>query len=130
MHIPLILIGVVVVLFLVVRLFGPSVDRALETALRDKNLDELGRALEGVSPAKQANAYNRVIRRLWDAYEREMAAALVRKLAEARPDERIAQYWLDQVQRVEPELSRKMFEAGFLEQHFRPEVAQRCGSFG
>ena len=130
MHIPLILIGVVVLLFLVVRLFGPSVDRALETALKTKNLDELDRALSALPAAKQPNAYNHAIRRLWDAYERDLGAALVRKLAEANPDERITQYWLDQVQKVEPELAKRMFEEGFLEKHFRPEVAERCGSFG
>lgn len=130
MHIPLIIIGVVVLLLVITHIMGPAVDRAIEDALRTKNLLELERTLLAVSSNKQADNYNKAIKRLWDSYEREMAAALIRKFAETKPDERIAQYWLDQVQSVEPELSRKMFEEGFLEEHFRPEIAASCGSFG
>jgi len=129
-HIALLAVGAALALGVVYRLLSPSVDRGIAKALRSKNVNELGEILEGLRPAKQLDAYNKAIRRLWDAYERELAAALVRKLTESHQDERITQYWLDQVQSVEPELSRKMFEKGFLEAHFRPEVAARCGSFG
>lgn len=130
MHIPILILGGIVLLVILARYFAPTVDSAVERALETKQLDELFEALRLLRGAKQPDAYNRAIRRLWDAYERDLAAALVRKLAEHQPNERITQYWLDQVQQVEPELAQKMFEKGFLERYFRPEVAARCGSFG
>ncbi len=130
MHILLIVGGAILLLFLTVKYFGPNVDRALETAFETKMLTDLETALGLVSDAKQPTAYNRAIRQLWDAYERDMAAALVRKFAEARPGDRIVQYWIDQVRSVEPELAERMFEQDFLDRYFHPEVAQTCGSFG
>lgn len=130
MHIPLLILAGIALLVIVARMMAPSVDRAVDRALETKQLDGLEEALRLVRPSRQPDAYNRAIRRLWDAYERELAAALVRKLAEHHPEQRITQYWLDQVQQVEPELARRMFEDAFLSKYFRPEVAARCGSFG
>jgi len=82
------------------------------------------------SSASRPSTFNHAIRRLWDSYQRPMAAQLVRVLAEHHADAPIAQYWLAQVQGVEPALARQVFDEEFLQSHFQPQVAHSCGSAG
>ena len=42
----------------------------------------------------------------------------------------IAQYWLQQLQTVEPDLARETLDSAFLEEHYQPEVAAACGKAG
>lgn len=124
------LIGGVVLVVLAQKLMAPSVNAEVARAKKSKDLLSLINVLANMKDSAQPDAFNHAIRQLWDDYEREMAAVLVRELAERHPDERITQYWLDQVQKVEPEIAGKMFERNFIESYYRPEVAARCGSFG
>ncbi len=107
-----------------------SLNAEVLRAKKSQDLSPLVTMLANKNEATRANALNRAIRQLWDLYEREMAASLVKELAERHPEERITQYWLDQVQKVEPEVARKTFSNNFIEQYFRPEVARKCGNVG
>ena len=123
-------IGAAVILLAAKSVFAPSIDAAAARATATKDLTPLIDLLAGRKPSAQPDAFNRAIKRLWDDYERELAAVVIKELAQRLPDEAIAQYWLDQVQKVEPELAAKMLEPQFLERYYRAEVASRCGSFG
>jgi catalase len=129
---PVVIILIVGALLVVIgpKLFAPSIEKEVQRAAKSGDLTALINLILNLRASAQADAFNTAIRRLWDSYEREKAAALVKELAERFPDERIAQYWLDQVQKVEPDIAKRMLEADFVAQYYRPEVAARCGSFG
>ena len=109
---------------------GGALGQLLREAARSGDVAPLLAAIDRHPAGRQPNVFNQAIRQLWDNYERETAAMIVRALAERHAETRIAQYWLDQVQRVEPELAARVLDHGFLERHFRPEIAARCGQFG
>ncbi len=112
------------------RLLAPGLQRDLDRALRSGELAPLLERLARLSGEAQSNAYNRAIRRFWDAYQRPLAVQLVRALAEQQPGARIAQYWLDQVRSVEPQLASESLGQAFYDEHFQPQVAATCGKAG
>jgi type II secretory pathway pseudopilin PulG len=79
---------------------------------------------------RRPDAYNRAIRRLWDEYQRERAVPLIRALVEGHGESLIAQYWLNQLRTVEPELAHDSLGDEFLSRHVKPEVAAACGPVG
>jgi hypothetical protein len=107
-----------------------STDKAVRTALAQKRVSPIVDALAKRSSSQQPTAYNAVIRKLWDVYERGMAAELVRKLAELHHTEQIAQYWIKQVLQTEPGIARQAFDQAFLDTYYLPEVAAQCGKVG
>ncbi len=112
------------------RKMSPSLDSLLEKATQSR---DVGKVLENISKRSQSqrpNVYNRAIRALWDRYERELAVAIVRELARNHKEARITQYWLKQVQQVEPRLAREQLGEEFYETFFLPELAAQCGSAG
>lgn len=128
----LLLFVVVVVVLLVVinKVFAPSLEAEVQKVIDGGSVDVLLESLLRRSPAAQPSAFNRAIRRLWDAYQREKAIPFVRALVEKHGEAQIAQYWLEQVRTVEPELARASFDEAFLAAHHRPEVAATCGPVG
>lgn len=109
---------------------GPSVHKEAARAGRTRDPQPLFDLIARQKPSSQPAAFNQAIRQLWDRYERDVAAVVARELAEKHPDARITQYWLDQIQKVEPELAQKAFDHRFLQAHYRPEVAASCGNVG
>jgi hypothetical protein len=109
---------------------GASLGARLAQARANGELAPLLEWIEAHGGPRRLDAFNRVIRGLWDDYERELATRVIRELGARHAEERIAQYWLDQAQRVEPELAARLLDREYLAQHFRPEVAARCGQFG
>jgi hypothetical protein len=112
------------------RVLAPSLDRAVARAVKEEDIQPLVDTILQMSPKAQPDAFNHAIRRLWDDYQRPLAAQVVRALGVHHSAASIAQYWLQQVQSVEPELARDVFDREFLEAHYRPEVAATCGEFG
>jgi hypothetical protein len=123
----LIALAVIAILW---RVLAPSLDRAVARAVKEEDIQPLVDTILQMSPKAQPDAFNHAIRRLWDDYQRPLAAQVVRALAVHHSAASIAQYWLQQVQSVEPELARDVFDREFLEAHYRPEVAATCGEFG
>lgn len=105
---------------------GRAVDRAMKT----RDLEPLAEIVRKKRGEERATAFNHAVRRLWDGYERELAAHFVTLMAPELSDVRIVQYWMKQILEVEPELARQRFADTFLEQFYRPDVAQKCGAFG
>jgi hypothetical protein len=126
----LLLVAGVLVVLLISKLFAPSLDPAINAVLKGGEVGPLLERLQQLRPGAQPDAFNRAIRRLWDEYQRERAVPLIRALAVAHSKERISQYWLGQVQTVEPELARASFDEAFLAEHYQPEVAHACGPVG
>jgi hypothetical protein len=123
-------LATVVVLAVSWRLFSASHLPELARAKEDGDVQPLLAALGRLPARSQPDAFNRAIRELWDAYRRESAVPLVMELARLRSDSRIAQYWIEQVRTVEPELARAAFDPEFLEACYQPELAASCGPAG
>ena len=92
-------------------------------------LDVLIDAIEARPEAEQATQWDQAIGALWRDYAREEAARLVVEAAQ-RCEADVVQYWIRQVAEVEPEIAQEQFSEEFLAEHFRPEVAARCGRTG
>ena len=119
-----------VLLVVMQRWRGATIHSEVLRARKSQDTKMLIEMLVQKKSAGQPSAFNRAIRQLWDLYERELAAALVQELAVRHPNERITQYWLDLVKKVEPEVMKKMFRDGFFQSYYRPEVAAKCGNVG
>ncbi|MFH1808329.1 MAG: hypothetical protein ABIJ09_06285 [Pseudomonadota bacterium] len=112
------------------RVLGSGLERPIARALAHGDVAPLLEAIARRSLDAQPDAYNHAIRRLWDAYQRPLAVPLIRVLAEQHPNQRIAQYWLGQLQQVEPLLARESLGDAFFESYFQPHVAATCGKVG
>ncbi len=108
----------------------PSLQREIARAVSTEDLSKLVAFLGTKSGEAQATAFNTAVRSLWDRYERELATDLIKQLAGVIATASIGQYWMKQVQEVEPEIAQSRLGADFLEQFYNPEVAARCGKFG
>jgi len=119
------------VALIAVRLFFSSrIDKLAAQVAEGADPAPLLAALAAVREGKKLDEYNRVIRQLWDDYNREQAVPLIKELARLHGSAPIAQYWLQQVATVEPDLARRFFDEEFFTAHFKPEVAAACGKVG
>lgn len=125
-----IVLGAIGVGLLLWKVTGISVDRDIDQALKAQDLDGLLKALLERPEDAQPTAFNRAIKRLWDDYQREEAVPLIRELTQRHEEASIAQFWLDQLNTVEPELAKRLLEPGFMEQHFKANIAAKCGNAG
>ena len=125
-----IIVGAVALLVVIWRVLAPSLDRAVDRVVRSGDAAPLVQEILALQPSAQPDAFNHAIRRMWDAYQRPLTVPLIQALAEHHTECKIAQYWLEQLKGVEPELARDAFETGFLESHYRPHVAATCGEAG
>ena len=119
-----------VLVFFVWGAFSASLDRAIDAAAKAGDPAPALAAIAKRSPDAQPTAYNHAIRRLWDAYERQIAARLVCELGHHHDSSKITQYWIQQVMSTEPAIAREAFSEDFLSAHYQPEVAATCGKVG
>lgn len=126
----LLVLGVVAAGILIWKVTGLSMDGPIDRAIKKGDMEGLLEALIQRPEAGRPTAFNRAIKRLWDNYQREEAVPLIRALAEHHGEVQIAQYWLDTLRTVEPELAAVHLESGFLDKHFKAEVAAKCGAAG
>lgn len=125
----LLLVGVLLVL-LIGKLFAPSLEPEIAKVLEGGELEPLLKCIAQRRPASRPDAYNRAIRRLWDGYKRDRAIPLIRALVENHSEARIAQFWLEQVRTVEPELARASFDEAFMAKYYKAEEAAACARPG
>ncbi|OGR07706.1 MAG: hypothetical protein A2341_06700 [Deltaproteobacteria bacterium RIFOXYB12_FULL_58_9] len=123
-------VAAIVAALIILRLFLPSLDTTIDSAVREKDVGLIVAAIDKQRTAAHVNLFNQAIRRLWDAYERSMATLLVRELASRHRNENIAQYWLKQVATAEPVLLQEVLTKSFFDAHYLPEVAAQCGKVG
>ena len=123
-------VGAVVLLALAWKLTGRSLDGHVQLAIKDDDTAPLIEVILRKGEASQPDAFNLAIRGLWDAYQRPLAVPVIKALVEHHEDAPIAQFWLQQVQTVEPELARQTLDSAFIEAHYQPEVAAACGKAG
>jgi hypothetical protein len=122
--------GAVLFSGLIYRFYSRSANSALAQVRRTGDVAPLVERLNRLGSAAAVDAYNSAIRRLWDAYERESAARLIRALVEGHSAAPIAQYWLDQIQKVEPEIAESTLGSAFISRYYDPTVASGCGPCG
>jgi hypothetical protein len=125
-----IVLAVIALLVVSWKLYDPSITRELEHVKRGGAVEGLQAALSRLSDRAQPSGFNRAIRVLWDAYQREKAIPLIKELARRHPESRISQYWIEQVRSVEPQLASVFFDQKFLETCYQPELAASCGPVG
>ncbi len=106
-----------------------ALEDALARARDTGEVEPVARALASDAEDDQATEWNEVIDDLWQSYHREEAARLVVEAVDYT-DATILQYWMREIMQVEPDIANKVFDEDFLEEHFDPEVASRCGSSG
>jgi hypothetical protein len=107
-----------------------GLDQVTAQTLASGDIGPLVAHIDQLPRGAQENAYNRAVVRIWDGYERPLAIAVIRAMAERLGETWIAQYWIRQALEVEPEAARDLLDERFLIEHYRPEVARQCGSFG
>jgi len=107
-----------------------ALSRGVRQAMAAGDTSALQSQLAELPADDQPTAYDRAIGEIWRAYERALAVPLIRDLAEAHTDTRIAQYWLSQLREVEPELISEQLGREFFGSHYRPDIAASCGRFG
>ncbi|MBN1336113.1 MAG: hypothetical protein JXB39_09145 [Deltaproteobacteria bacterium] len=108
----------------------PGLPARVDKAARTGEIGPVLEAIRKLRPKAQPAAYNVAIRRLWNAWERDLAMQVVRELAEAHADEPVAQYWLRQALTLEPESARRFLDDAFVNGHYDPVKAARCGPVG
>ena len=102
---------------------------ALAQARRTGDLTGVVLAVERVAEAERPTKWDAAINDLWQTYEREAAARLITEAAQ-RTNADIVHYWIAQVLQVEPEIAATVFTQEFLDAHFDPDAAARCGRCG
>ena len=125
-----IFIGLVTVAMLAARMRRSGINELTARTLSSGDIGPLVEHISRLPRAAQENAYNLAVVRIWDRFERPLAIEVIRAMAERIGETWIAQYWIRQALEVEPEAARELLDERFLIQHYRPEVAQKCGSFG
>ena len=126
----LIPVGVAVFLVLAWKLSSRSIESHIQRAIKDEDVGPLIEVVLDRGEAGRPDTFNRAIKGLWDAYERSLAVPVIIALVEHHGDVPIAQYWLQQLQTVEPDLASETLDSAFLEEHYEPEVAAACGKAG
>lgn len=123
-------IAIAVIGFIAWKMMVPSLAGVIREALDKKDVAPVIEAVDALRVSMRPTAYNHAIRRIWDAYERELAVDLIKYLAQNHNDSLIAQYWLKQLMQVEPELARRHLSSEFIKRYYQPEVAASCGPVG
>lgn len=112
------------------RLFSPAYDKLIKIALEEKGTSGALKGISELNENVQAEAFNHLIRALWNMYERELAILFIRELAKMHCGTKISQYWINQAMSVEPDMAKLQMDKDFLDTYFKPEVAAQCGSVG
>ena len=112
------------------RLAASPIERAIAQASQDKDPTPILEAIIALKNQNRLGAYNRSIRRFWNAYERDLAMPLIKHLAMEFPNQLIAQYWLDRALTAEPELTEEHLGQDFMVRYFKPKLAAQCGGGG
>jgi hypothetical protein len=105
---------------------GPSAVTLAREAARGQDPGPVLRAAAALPVGRRSAFFHAAIGELWASWNRPLAARLVREYAILCPDEKLCQYWLQQVLQVEPVVAREAFDPDFLTAVYRPEVAKSC----
>ena len=98
-----------------------SMGKALKQARETKNAQPVIDEIDKDPKADIESLYNGAIKKLWDSYDREVATDLIKAFLERKDNVHIAQYWLQTVLSVEPEIARERLGAEFIKAHSHEE---------
>jgi len=120
------LIAALVAVLLIAVLWPSRRARLIARARKTRDIAPLVALLDATTASQRATAYNTVVKQVWDAYDRPLAAELVRAMARVERDAFITQYWIRQILEVEPELAEQSFDEDFLHSYYQPAIAAQC----
>ncbi|MBR4986825.1 MAG: hypothetical protein IKY83_13920 [Proteobacteria bacterium] len=105
---------------------GNAVSKATRVAIKTHDVGPVIAAIDEDKSGDMATSYNSAIKSLWDAYDRETAADLIKAFLERCDSKPIAQHWLKTVTEVEPEIARKKLGEEFIIKHTNEAAAAAC----
>ncbi|MFB6264685.1 MAG: hypothetical protein ABEL76_13835 [Bradymonadaceae bacterium] len=108
---------------------GASMADAVERVRESGEPDPIVEFVQSQPEQKRPTHWDDALGRLWQKYDRIEAARVV-VAAARRSDASILQFWIRKVLEVEPAIAEKIFTQTFLDEHYDPDVAARCGSSG
>jgi hypothetical protein len=121
--------GVALVIVMIAGLARRASSYPLDKAFATGNVEAYVHFVMKAPESRRPNLWDQGITRLWRGYRRETAMALM-KAAAARSSAPVVQFWIRQALEIEPEMSAEHLDEEFLKEHFRPDVAARCGRVG
>ena len=123
--------AVLILAFIIFSSFASnSMGKALKLARETKNAQPVIDEIDKDPKADIESLYNGAIKKLWDSYDREIATDLVKAFLERKDNVHIAQYWLQTVLSVEPEIARERLGADFIKQHSHEECMSPSSGCG
>lgn len=105
-----------------------GLSQKLREARTTRDIKPVLAEIDAMKDADIQSIFNSAIKTLWDSYDRELAADLIKAFLERKDNVPIAQHWLNQLLTVEPEIARQKIDEDFLRAHLHEECAAKCGS--
>ncbi len=121
--------GVAVVGFAAFSLRKSPIEQGIKTARDSGEVSQLVEAIVAKKARDEATEWDAAITKLWNTYHREAATKLVMAATEHSQAD-ILQYWIQRIWEVEPEIAQAHYTKDFIDAHFKPEVAAKCGRKG
>lgn len=113
------LIGVLLAVSVIAWSALPSLEKAINAAIRIDNPSPVLALVQKETPRHQVMALHRAILSLWSNYQRPLAIRLIRATAQAHSDHPLIQYWIDEALAAEPHLAMNVFDSIFIRAHYR-----------
>ncbi len=106
---------------------GPSLLGVIKEAETQHDIQPIMEAVAQLPGRRRSFFFQRSIEILWHKWERELATHLIIQYATLHPDEKLSQYWIQQVLELEPKTAKRAFSTSFLDTYYQPDVASACG---
>lgn len=106
-----------------------QLDAAIDSMRRSGTPSPVVAVISQAPEDERPNLWNQAISKLWQTYDRREAAELVVEAVQTS-DATILQYWMNQILEVEPDIASEVFDQAFIDEHYDPDVASRCGPSG
>ncbi len=119
-----------VVTLILMNVKGNAIGKAVKSCRVTHDVAPVIAAIDEDKTVDVPTVYNSAIKSLWDAYDRETAAKLIKALVERNDTAPISQFWLKTVMDVEPDIARKTLGNDFIQSHYNEGIASKCGGCG
>lgn len=123
-------VSVLLIFLLVSMKSQDKVSQCVGEAIASKSISALVMEGQKLEESAQPSFFLQSIEQLWNRWHRDLAAELVRDFVLMFPEEKLGQYWLQQILEIEPEIAEKLLYQEFLEVYYKPTIAAGCGAVG
>ena len=106
------------------------ISQALACSLTQQSIAPILQQIHALPPTSRPDHFHRAISHFWKAYERPLAADLIRVFLAEHPEMPVVHFWIQEMMTIEPALGKQTLSEEALEKEFRPELAACCGPVG